>query len=283
MAEHEDATRAKHLRAVIRSRSFAYATAAAAVAALVGAIVSGQALAIGIAPVVAIAVAYGIAFTIADRRAHQDFWAATATALGMTYEGKVDLEAFTPMLAAGDRRSCPEWLTGTLPDGRACGVGNYTFEERHRDSEGRTSWTPYRWTIGLVAVAPPEAAFVRGIYLRPRNALRFFGERTLPRTDKQRLHTESAAFADRYDLYHDPDDDPARLLEVFSPSFIDALCSTELCFDYRAGTLVVFVGDHTEDRTGLVAVLEATKRVVARIDEELAESRAARGPEGVRP
>jgi hypothetical protein len=281
---NENATRGTHFAAVRRSRAFVITTTVVALAALVaGAATAGIAAAL-VAPAVVVAVAFVVAFVIADRLAHGDFWVALAGSMGMRYAGEVDLPASTPLLGAGDRRSCPDWMVGALPDGRGCAVGNYTFEERHENGDNPDTWTSYEYTLALIDVVAPEAAFVRGLYLRPRNRLRMFGERSLPGR-KTRMHTESAAFEERYDLYVDPDDEQARALEILTPAFIDQLARRpdELCFDYRAGTLAVFVEEHSSDAGRLIAVLDAAKVVAGRIDEELAESRRAQGPLGVRP
>jgi hypothetical protein len=203
----------------------------------------------------------------------------------MTFAGTVTLPGFTPLLSAGDRRKCPEWITGTLPDGRDCAVGNYTFEERHENGDNPDTYTSYEYTVGLISVAAPEAAFVRGLYLRPRNRLRIFGEKSLPTRHKTRMETESVAFNERYDLYVDPDDEKSRVLEILTPSFIDQLARqpSALCFDYYGGILAVFVEDHSSDAGRLITVLDAAKVVARRIDEELGESARARGLQGVRP
>jgi hypothetical protein len=282
---NENATRGAHFAAVRRSRAFVITTTVLALGALVaGAATAGIAAAL-IAPAVVVIAAFIVAFVIADRRAHGDFWVALAGSMGMTYQGETDLPSYTPLLGAGDRRNCPEWMVGKLADGRACAVGNYTFEERHENGDNPDTWTSYEYTLALIGIVAPEAAFVRGVYLRPRNRLRLFGERTLPTSHKTRMHTESAAFEERYDLYVDPDDDQARVLEILTPAFIDQLARqpAELCFDYHAGTLAVFVEDHSSDAGRLIAVLDAAKVVATRIDEELSESERARGLQGVRP
>ncbi len=282
---NENATRGAHFAAVRRSRAFGITTVVLALASLVaGAALSGVVAAIAGPAVVAVA-ALVVAFAIADRRAHGDFWTALAASMGMRYAGTVSLPEYTPLLGAGDRRSCPEWMVGKLPDGRECAVGNFTFEERHENGDNPDTWTSYEYTLALIDVVAAEAAFVRGLYLRPRNRLRLFGERSLPTSSKTRMQTESAAFNERYDLYVDPDDDQSRVLEILTPSFIDQLARqpAELCFDYRVGTLAVFVEDHSADAGRLISVMDAAKVVAGRIDEELRESHAARGIHGVRP
>lgn len=282
---HENQTRAARFAALRRSRGFGITTTLLAIAAGVGgAIGSGLAVAV-LAPIVAVLVCFAVAFFIADRQAHGDFWVALAESMGMSFAGTVTLPGFTPLLGAGDRRRCPEWIVGTLPDGRDCAVGNYTFEERHENGDNPDTYTSYEYTLALVSVVGPEAAFVRGLYVRPRNRLRIFGERSLPTRHKTRMHTESSAFEERYDLYVHSDDDPARALEILTPSFIDQLARqpTELCFDYHGGVLAVFVEDHSDDAGRLLSVLDAAKVIARRIDEELGESHQARGLQGVKP
>ncbi len=281
---NENATRGRHFKEIRSGRAWQLSTAICALVALVGGVI-GAGVAGLAAPVVVVLLALVIAFWLADRRAHGDFWTGLAASMGYTYQGEVKLPAYTPLLAAGDRRSCPEWMTGKLEDGRNCAVGNYTYEVRQENGDEPDTWTSYDFTLAMIDIAPPEVSFVRGVYLRPRNRLRFFGEATLPGVRKDRLETESSAFKDKYDLYVDPDDDKSRVLEIFSPSFIDALAKHEggMCFDYRGGSLGVFVKDHSDDAGRLLSVMESAKWVCKRIDEEIAESRAARGDAGVRP
>lgn len=281
----ENATRAKHLAAIRGSRTFGLATGVTAAVALVfGAVFAGLPGAIG-APVTVVLLALIIAFVLADRRAHGDFWTGLAASMDMTFHGEVEVPATTPLLAAGDRRSCPEWMTGKLADGRLLAVGNYTFQIHHENGDQPDTWEDFDYTVALIDLAAPERAFVRGLYLRPRNRLRLFGERTLPGTRKERMHTESQAFEERYDLYVDPDDDQARVLEILEPAFIDQLSRnpSEVCFDYRAGTLAVFVEGHSTDAGRLVALTDAARAVAHRIDAEIAEATAANGADGARP
>jgi hypothetical protein len=282
---HANATRGRHLRAIRASRGFAYATTLGAAGAFVLGVLAAGLVAGAVAAALVVAGACVAAFGMADRRAERDFWVAVAQALGMRFVGRIELVPHTPLLAAGDRRCCDAWLVGRLPDGRSCGLGTFTFEVESQDSDGDRTWTRYPFTVCLVDVAPPEGAFLRGLYVRPRNALRILGERTLPRVRRERMHTESEAFDRRFDLYRDPDDEPGRVLEVLSPSFVDRLAtsSLDLGIDFRAGSLVVFRPGHADDGAGLRMVLELAKDVVRRLDEELAESRAARGADGVRP
>ncbi len=225
-----------------------------------------------------------ITFGLADVAAKKDFWTGFSASLGMSFRGEVELPTFTPILAAGDRRACEEWMEGALPDGRRCGLGNYNYETRHRDSDGGSDWTSHRFTLAHIEVAAAEAPFLRAVFLRPSRMLRFAGDQTLPRTSTDKLTTESAAFDERYDLLVGREEPKARVLELFSPSFIERMARHPLepSFDYVAGSLVVFTDKRTSDAGGLLQLWDVTREIAARFDEEIAESRAARGDAGLR-
>ena len=281
----ENATRSAHFARIRGTRAFGIGAGGGALLALIAGLAAGGLLPGILAGAVVLAIAFAIAFGLADHAAHGDFWTALAASLGMSYVGHTELAELTPMLAAGDRRHCEEWMTGRLPDGRPLSVGNYTFEVHHENGDEPDTWESFDYTLALIELAPAQGAYVRGLYLRPRNRLRLFGERSLPGARKERLHTESAVFDDRFDLYVDPDDDPSRALRSSSRPFIEQLAEnpTKICFDYRAGSLAVFIEDHSDDAGRLVALLDAAKAIAFRIDAEIAESLAAGGVDAVRP
>ena len=258
----EPQTSLVHLGRIGRSRPFVAGTSVAVVMALGAGIAIGSLTWILLLPTVTFVAAVLIALQLAADRAHDDAWRAIAGELGMAFEGELELPKLTPMLGAGDRRRCPEWLTGSLPDGRPIGLGNYTFEKKRSDGQS-TTWHASRFTLAVVGLS---GAPVRGLHLRPRNALRVFGEPTLKRRGRTRIETESAAFNDRFDLYHDAGEDPIAVMRIISPTFIEALTGRELAFDLVDGTLAVFVEDHATHARDLQRVRQLAELVLARLD-----------------
>ncbi|WP_026910685.1 hypothetical protein [Patulibacter minatonensis] len=285
----EDATRGAHLTTILRTTSWRVGVAGTALAlGAVGAVVGAGS---GAGPAVAaffggaavgLLLVLGIAFAVADGRAASDFWAGLATATGLQVSDRDDLPELTPLLAAGDRRNVDRWLEGTL-DGHPVGLGHYTYEERHRDSKGNTSWTRYPHTVCLVDLEQDGApSWISGVYLlRKGSFMGMVGGESrgrLPwRVDRKKL--ESAEFDDRFKLFVQDGVDEVRLRELFSPSFLVELIDhpQPIGFELHAGALLVNVDDYRRDAAGLTDVLEATRAIARRIADEIAEHRATSG------
>ena len=119
-----------------------------------------------------------------------------------------------------------------------------------------------------------------GIFLTRRRGLFGFidGEQWLSRVNRRKVELESAELCERYDLYVDEAQDELQLRELFAPSFVIWLAQHPLapCFEYRAGTLVVYVERKLEDAGHLDWMLEAAAEIAARFAREVAERRAPR-------
>jgi hypothetical protein len=273
-----DATRGRHLKAVVRGRTWQVSTALATIAGVVAGAASGTATVAAGALAGVPLVAWLIAFAIAGSRASQDFWAALAASLGMTYVGEKELPGATPILGAGDRRSCTDWMEGRTDDGRPFGLGNYTYETRERDSDGEGHhYEGHHFTLAMIDVADADACFVRSVSVREhrRNKVtRFFSDDAIDAFDRELLATESSVFDGRYDLTVGKGDDKVRVLEIFSPSFLVRVAEHPLepYLDYRSGTLVVFTDGHSDEATEFASLLEVTREIAKRFQEEIAES-----------
>lgn len=279
-----DTTQSTHFKAIIASGTFRGATAAGVVAGLViGVVAAGPAGLLG--GLLAAAIAFGIAFAIASSRAKQDFWTAYAASLGMTYVGSTTLPQSTPILSAGDRRSCTDWMRGTDAQGLAFGLGNYTYQTREQDADGDGHhYEDHDYTVATIEVAAAGEGFIQSLSLRAhhRNKLtRFFGKDSVSELTLENLPTESAAFNDRYDLMVEEAGDAVRVLEVFTPTFLERLAGHPLepYFDYRRGTLVAFTSGHSDEAVEFTAMLECAREIAQRFRDEIAESvRAGQSP-----
>jgi hypothetical protein len=89
----------------------------------------GGPVAVGLAAVL-------LALASAGRRSEQDFFREYAASHGFAYIGDMALMPLTPLLGAGDRRSCEHWMQGRLESGPGCGLGHYTYKVRDHDSRG---------------------------------------------------------------------------------------------------------------------------------------------------
>ena len=117
-----------------------------------------------------------------------------------------------------------------------------------------------------------------GIFLTRRRGLFGFidGREWLSHANRHKVELESAELCERYELFVDEAQDELWLRELFAPSFVVWLAQHPLapCFEYRTGTLVVYVEDRLEDAAHLDWMLEATAEIAARIAREVSERAA---------
>ena len=270
-----DSTRSRHFRALTRRRGFAYALVLGGLAALVGgAWLHSLALATA-GPAAVAAIVVLIAFATADRRAEQDFFIAYASARDFVYLGDAALDPLTPLLGAGDRRLCRHWMQGRLAGGLACGLGHYSYEVRDRDSQGRTTHRDTRHFTICVADLEAGISMFPGVFLCLRRGIfgALDGEDWLSHRNRHEVKLESAGLCERYDLWVDDAQDDLLLHELFAPSLQVLLAEHPLapCFEYRAGTLVVYVERRIEDEGNLDWMLEVAGKIAARFVGEVEE------------
>jgi hypothetical protein len=274
-----DSTRGEHFHEILHGRGFAYWLVLGTVASLVaGAWLHSVAVLVA-GPLLVGTVALIAAFSSADRRAEHDFFAEYATARRLAYVGDTALLPMTPLLGAGDRRRCEHWMDGRLEDGREFGFGHYTYEVHERDKLGRTvRREKRRFTISVVDLEAGMSLFP-GIFLcRCRGLFGIIdGDDWLSHHGRHEVELESASLCERYDLWVDDSQDELLLRELFTPSFEVLLAEHPLapCFEYRAGTLVVYVERRIEDEGHLDWMRELTGMIAARIAAEFEELGAA--------
>jgi hypothetical protein len=223
----------------------------------------------------------GIAFFAADRAASRRFYTSLAQSLGLFHQGRTELLPFTPLLGAGDRRWCENWMQGTLRGDPPLegGIGHLVFEEipekRGDDGELLQVSESHRLTLCVVELEPSIALF-KGVFMRPRPGLFDFGPDWQDRNHLSTVELESAAFTDRYQLRITDDQDERRARELFSPKLVNFLATHPLapCFELKAGTLSVFVPRVLEDAGNFVFMLDAVRYIAGRVLREVEEAAA---------
>ena len=266
-----DAMRGVHLRRMLQGRLALYTLAIG----MVGAVVLGAWLR---APLVAGFVVV-VCFLLADRRSEAEFFTSFARARGLRYVGRMQLLELTPLLAAGDRRECMHWMQGPLGDGLPpCGLGHYVFHVR-RGSGRSEGWTSHHFTICVVDIEPGIVMFP-GVFVTRRHDLvdRLGGGRWLDTDRRRRVELESEALHERCEVWVERSQDDLQLLQLFSPSFVAWLAEHPLrpCFEYRAGTLVVYLERRLYDAGRLGWLLDATGEIARRLGDEVSQAAGTR-------
>jgi hypothetical protein len=270
-----NSTRSRHFRDLLHGRGFVYGLVLGAVAALVaGAALHSVALLAG-GPIAVALVTVLAALASADDRAEEDFFTGYAASRGLDYVGDWAPLPLTPLLGAGDRRRCEHWMQGGLDGALACGLGRYTYEVHERDSRGRSRVKETRhFTVGVVDLEAGMSMFP-GIFLcRERGVFgRLDGEDWLSHRNRHKVRLESASLCERYELWVDDAQDELLLRELFAPSFEVLLAEHPLepCFEYRAGTLVIYVERTIEDEAHLDWLREVSAQISAAFASEVRE------------
>jgi hypothetical protein len=229
----------------------------------------------GAAAVVALLVGVLVVFAIADNKAADDFFEVYAQQRGLTVvHGRGRLPERTPLLRKGDDRYTERTLVGTIADGFDGTLALYTYEDETTDSEGNRQTNYYRYTVGYIEV-PDCSRFVPELYCQ-----RKFGLRALEkfedafRTKKERVKLESEALDEKYEIFSVKEQDPNRLRQLFSPTFIVWLTEAapdKFAFELVDGALCCYVSGHKEDAADLDRIAAATGSVAKRLRDEAAE------------
>jgi hypothetical protein len=158
----------------------------------------------------------------------------------------------------------------------ACGLGHYEFRVRHGNGDVER-WSSHDFTICVVDLEPGIVMFPGVFLTRPRDLVdRVGGGAWLSTHTRRRVELESAALCERYDLWVERSQDDLLLRQLFSPAFVAWLAEHPLqpCFEYRSGTLVVYLERKLEDAGHLGWLIDATAEVAGRF---LGEVRQAAG------
>jgi hypothetical protein len=276
-----DSTRGAHMRSILGGRLAVYAIAIGVVGTVLLGAWMREPLVMVAGPLVMVTLVVVVCFVVADRLAEQEFFRSFARARGFTYALRMELLPLTPLLGAGDRRECRHWMQGPLGEGLpACGLGQYFFKVRHGSGDSK-SWTTHDFTI-CVADLEPGIVMYPGVFLTRRRDLveRLGGGRWLDTGTRRKVDLESEALHERCELWVERSQDDLRLLQLFSPSFVSWLAEHPLhpCFEYRAGTLVVYLERRLEDAGHLGWMLDATAEIARRLQREVVQAAGTRVP-----
>jgi hypothetical protein len=273
-----DAKRGQHFHALIRSREAVWAMViGATIAILAGGAVQDVRVALG-GPLLVVLLVVVWAYRRATRMAENDFFAALAPTLGLTYMVSGAYRPVTPLLAAGDRQKLEHVMEGPLfgaGGGPPCVVGHFTYETHHRASIGSDSeverFSPHPFTVCAIDLGMPIARY-RGVYLRERISGLGLQHDWLDRAPKPRaIELESERFNQIYDLRAGVDQDELAMRELFSPSLVDWLSNHPLHpgFECKAGTLCVFIRGHEGSAGKLTMLHEAARELARRLSRQV--------------
>ncbi len=244
-------------------------------------VVAGVAGAVFLGPAIGAAIAVGalllgllIVFTLADSHSEEAFFNVYGEQRGMIVYGHSRLPEATPLLKKGDDRYAERTLEGELGDGVKGMLALYTFEEETTDSKGNRQTNYYRYTVGLVQV-PECADFLPELYVQRKSGLRALEKfEDVFRRSKERVKLESEALDERYEIFSATEQDPNRLRQLFSPSFIVWLSESapeKFAFELVDGNLCCYVSGHKKKAEELDTMRAATAAVGTRLREESLE------------
>ena len=240
-------------------------------AAVAGAVVVGAAgAALGL--VGAVAIALLCLFLIADSASEEAFFGTYAEQRGMARQEKGQLPAVTPLLRKGDERKAEEILRGSLGDGVDGTLALYTYTDVYHDKNGRHE-SDYHFTVAMTDL-PDCLEFVPELFCNRKSGFRFMESIEDVFRNKERLHLESEALAEDYEIFVSKKQDPNWIRQLFSPTFIVWLTESapeKFAFELDSGVLCCNVKGHKKDATHLDAMRTATTAVARRIREEVGE------------
>jgi hypothetical protein len=244
----------------------------------VEALVAGVAGAIFLGPAIGAAIAVGalllgllIVFALADSHSEEAFFNVYGEQRGMVVYGRSRLPEATPLLKKGDDRYAERTLEGELGDGVRGMLALYTFEEESTDSKGNRQTNYYRYTVALTQV-PECAGFLPELYCQRKSGLRALEKlEDAFRRSKERVKLESEALDQRYEIFSATGQDPNRLRQLFSPTFIVWLSESapeKFAFELVGGNLCCYVSGHKKKAEELDTMRGAAAAVAARLREE---------------
>jgi hypothetical protein len=204
--------------------------------------------------------------------AQQSFFEAYASKRGMTLSDSVPLPAATPLLRKGDDRHTDEVLTGPLADGVDGTLALYTYTDKYSDSNGEHE-TDYHFTVALTDL-PECTSFVAELYCNRKSGFRFMEGVEDAFRKMERVHLESDALEQHYEIFTTKGQDQNWLRQLFSPIFIVWLTDSapeKFAFELEDGVLCCSVKEQHKDTAHLDSVRAATAAVAGRIREEAAE------------
>ena len=274
LPDDADDLRGFYFRLLLGKASTQAAIAAAAIAAaLIGAAAAGPGVG-AVAFLGGLLVALAVVFAIADSRSETAFFELYGEQRNMAVYGRGRLPETTPLLRKGDDRYAERSLEGPLGDGVDGLLALYTYEEESTDADGDRQTSYHRYTVG-VAELPECAGFVPELYCQRKVGLRALeGLEDVFRRSKERVKLESEALDERYEIFAGKAQDPNRLRQLFSPTFIVWLSEAppeKFAFELVGGNLCCYVSGHKKTAVQLDILRACTAKVAARLREEALE------------
>jgi len=214
-----------------------------------------------------------VCFFMADSRAENAFFDAYAKSRGLTRGGS--LPGTTNLLRQGDERQTDQFMFGQLSNDCAGAIALYTYTEVSTDSDGNRQETDYPFTV-LYAEMPETLKYTQELRVERKSgfkALEGFEDKF---RSSERVTLESEAMRDRYEIFVGKEQDPVWVRRFFSPSFIVWLTDAppkHFFFELQGGSLCCAIPKHRKSADALDEMRDVSLKVVARINEELTESR----------
>lgn len=266
--------RGRHLRKLAGTRKYIWSLALIGGGLFLLGASTGKVVYAVIPPLIVLGVVVALVWREATRLAARDFFAGYALDHHFNFSERMSLMESTPLLGAGDRRYCVNYMEGPLKDidGVAVGLSHFVYETRETRSDRRrrpvTVFTPHHYTIAVVEI-PRAMSVFPGVFLARRGGM-FGRDDWLDRPSFTPIELESSDLAHRYELLVRRNQDRGRLLELFKPSFQVWLGDLpfQIFFEYNGGTLVVYVPKRLKEARDLDTMLSATSWIAQRILHE---------------
>jgi hypothetical protein len=220
----------------------------------------------------ALLIGLGIVYSLAASDSQQAFFAGYAEGRGMTLADGTQLPEATPLLRKGDERHTDEVLTGPLADGVDGTLALYTYTDVYHDKDGRHE-TDYHFTVAMTDI-PDCTSFVAELYCNRKSGFRFMEGVEDAFRSMERVHLESDALDDHYEIFTTKQQDQNWLRQLFSPTFIVWLTDSapeKFAFELEDGVLCCNVSGHKKDAAHLDGLRAASAAVADRIREEACE------------
>jgi hypothetical protein len=226
----------------------------------------------GLAAIAILLVAIAVVVAIGRRRRADSVFAAYAEEHGMTLfsSDRSRMPETTPLLRRGDARYAERLLEGPLAGDPEGLLANYTYAETSSTAEVRR-----RYTVAYVTV-PESVPIVQELFVGPRSgpsALEGIEDALGgPRT---RVELESEALSRSHEIFASEMQDPNRIRQLFSPSFVLWLAEEAppgFGFELVGGKLCCHLDGHAADADRLDSVAAATTTVANRLRDEAKEN-----------
>jgi hypothetical protein len=220
----------------------------------------------------ALAIGVLIVYSLASSASEQAFFQTYAEQRGMSIDPGDSLPEATPLLRKGDERKADEVLSGPLGDGVDGTLALYTYTDVYYDKNGRHE-SDYHFTIAMTEI-PDCVQFVAELYCNRKSGFRFMEGVEDAFRSMERVHLESDALEDHYEIFVSRNQDQNWIRQLFSPTFIVWLTDSapeKFAFELDSGVLCCNVKGHKKDAAHLDEMRATATSVVRRIREEVGE------------